>query len=329
MSWAMTCVADNMQIEDPCEYRQADRARSPGRLLPEFFVIQVLCTILVASGILHLCLVGIPGIAWEGPVSPRKPGLFGISAGLTGWSILWVLTQLNPRRHDRGFALLMLTCLFLEVGLITLQYWRGVPSHFNRTTVEDAVIESFMLGLVALVTGGIAWLCVRAHARLSMSPAQVTALRAGLWFLLTACGIGFLITVVGAANLADGRSPEVWGRAGVLKYPHGAVLHAIQTLPLLAFLLEYWQIPRAVMLVWSAIAAHAVFLVHAVWQTGAGRSRLDVDAIGAFLLVTAAILFLWPVAALVRSVLRVRCPSGHRKRTFSTGSPDRMSPCPD
>jgi len=318
-----------MLIEDARGCRRAVCVRSLGSRLQDFFVPLVLCAILAVSGILHLCLAGMGDVDWEGPVSPRKPGLFGVSAALTGWSILWVLTQLSPRRHDRGFALLMLSSLFLEVGLVTLQYWRGVPSHFNRTTAADAVIESFMLGLIALVTAGVAWLCVRSLEHLSMPEAQVVALRAGIWFLLLACGIGFLITVVGAANHADGRSPEVWGRAGVLKYPHGAVLHAIQTLPLLAFLLEHWQVPRAVSLVRSAIAAHAVFLVHAVWQTGTGRGRLDVDAVGAVPLMTALLLFLWPVAALARSVCLACCPAGGRQHRISTGSPDRMSPCPD
>ena len=45
--------------------------------------------------------------------------------------------------------------LLLEVGLITVQQWRGVRSHFNRTTTFDASIEVIMLGLILLVTAGI------------------------------------------------------------------------------------------------------------------------------------------------------------------------------
>lgn len=39
-------------------------------------------------------------------------------------------------------------------------------------------------------------------------------------------------TILGEINIANGRSPETWGRGGVLKYPDGAALHAIQTLPM-------------------------------------------------------------------------------------------------
>jgi len=41
-------------------------------------------------------------------------------------------------------------------------------------------------------------------------------------------------------------------------------------------------------------------LIHALWQTSAGRTRFDVDAIGGFTLVAAGMLLLIPVAALIR-----------------------------
>ncbi len=64
------------------------------------------------------------------------------------------------------------------------------------------------------------------------------ALRGGLWLLTLSCGLGIMVTITGELNLAAGKRPEVWGPAGVLKYPHGAALHAIQTLPILSWLLH-------------------------------------------------------------------------------------------
>lgn len=99
---------------------------------------------------------------------------------MTVWSIVWVLTRFEPRCYDQRLASFLSGGLVLEVGLITLQQWRGVPSHFNRATTSDAAIESMMLGLILLVTAGIAWLCWRSRRLLPMAESQAIAIRAGL-----------------------------------------------------------------------------------------------------------------------------------------------------
>jgi hypothetical protein len=107
-----------------------------------------LAAILIASGFMHLAILAWNGADWDGPLSLRKPALFGISGGLTVWSLAWLMTQLRPQRFDRVLVSLTSMSLFIEVGLITLQYWRGVSSHFNHATVLDASIEALMLALI-------------------------------------------------------------------------------------------------------------------------------------------------------------------------------------
>lgn len=256
--------------------------------------------LLVASGLVHLALVFATGGEWSGPVSLRKPALFGISAGVTVWSLVWVLTRLVPHRFDQRFATIMSSSLLVEVGLITLQYWRGVPSHFNRTTAIDAAVEFTMLGLIFFVTLGIAWLCWRSRRVLPMPEAEALALCGGLWLLLVSCLLGFVITGAGEFQLARGQSPEVWGQAGVLKYPHGAALHAIQTLPLLAALLHRLRIDYSAHVLRMTIAAQVAFLAHALWQTLGGRARWDVDFTGGLALGIAGLLLLPLLVAMVR-----------------------------
>ena len=262
------------------------------KLLGTFRVSLMIGGILIASGLYHLAILWVTGADWSGPLSPRKPGLFGVSAGLTVWSIAWILTQLVPRRNDQLLANLMSFGLLLEVALITLQQWRGVPSHFNRTTALDATIESTMLGLILLVTAGIAWLCIRSRHLLAMPESRAIAIRAGLWLLLVSCGLGLLITITGQINLAAGRSPETWGKAGVLKYPHGAALHAIQALPVLSLLLQRWGVSHSVRLLRIAVASQVLFLTHALWQTFSGRTRFDIDLTGIAALAVAGMLII-------------------------------------
>ncbi len=278
----------------------ADVAALNGKLLAKYRPSILIGTALIASGLFHLTLLWITGADWSGPLSLRKPGLFGVSAGVTVWSIAWVLTQFEPRLYDQRVATFLSGGLLWEVGLITLQQWRGVPSHFNRATALDATIESMMLGLILLVTAGIAWLCWRSRHLQPMIESHAIAIRAGLWMLLVSCGLGLLITIAGEVNLANGRPPEVWGRSGVLKYPHGAVLHAIQTLPLLSVLLHKLSVSHAACLLRAAVAAHVLFLSHALWQTFHGRTRMDVDVIGGATLAIAGLLILLPLVAVVR-----------------------------
>jgi hypothetical protein len=248
-----------------------------GQKLAAFGPSLLMGAALMASGVVHLLLLWWTGAEWSGPLSLRKPGLFGLSAGMTVWSLMWVLTQLEPRHSDRRLASVLSGSLFLEVGLITLQQWRGVPSHFNRATAFDATIESSMLGLILLVTAGIAWLCWRSQWLLPMMESRAIALRAGLWLLLVSCALGLFATIAGERNLGMGQRPEVWGPAGVLKYPHGAALHALQTLPLLSAALQTLRVAGTAALLRAAVGAQVLFLVHALWQTLSGRARMDLD----------------------------------------------------
>lgn len=277
----------------------ADLQRHNHELLTTFRLPVLMGAILFTSGLLHLLVLFVIGADWDGPLSLRKPALFGISSGMTVWSIAWILTQLVPRPGDQRLASLLSGGLLLEVSLITLQQWRGVSSHFNRSTPVDAVIESTMLGLILLVTAGIAWLCWRSRWLRPMAESQAIAIRAGLWLLLVSCGLGLLITITGEMNLAKGLPPDLWGPAGVLKYPHGAVLHAVQTLPLLAFLMHKFRVRFSSGMMRSAVAAHLLFLGHAMWQTFLGRARMDVDVNSVILLAASGVLLLIPIVAIV------------------------------
>ncbi|HEY1065173.1 MAG TPA: hypothetical protein VGE52_03660 [Pirellulales bacterium] len=303
---------------------------TPSRLV-DFRVAIGIGLLLVVSGAFHLACWAASGDPWEGPLSFRKPALFGLSAGVTLWALAWTLTRLYPSRFDRLFASALAVGLLVEVGLITLQTWRGEASHFNRATTLDAAIEATMLALILLVSVGVGWLCVRSLRLPEMAPSQAAALRGGLWLLLASCGLGLLATILGDVNLASGRPPETWGRAGVLKYPHGAALHAIQTLPLLAWLLERLRAPHARERVREAIAGHGALMASALWQTLGGRARFDLDAVGGTLLALAGLLLLPSLIAVGRGVgaalraqasrpfARVASPSKLIQRTQTRG----------
>lgn len=99
--------------------------------------------LLLVSGLVHLGILIIGGGSWKGPLSLRKPATFGLSFGLTLITIVWVASFLPLGQRTRGVLLSAFTVVCaLETGLVSMQAWRGVPSHFNLETTFDGLIRS-------------------------------------------------------------------------------------------------------------------------------------------------------------------------------------------
>ncbi len=260
-----------------------------------------IAAILICSGCVHLALLAVWGASWGGPLSLRKPALFGISGGLTVWSLTWLMTQLHPRRIDRLLASSIAVGLLVEVALITMQYWRGVASHFNTSTPLDAAVETSMLVLILAVTGAIVYLTLRTTRLRDIERSMGWAIQGGMWLLALSCVLGIGTSVLGHESLSTGRSYEVWGRAGVLKFPHGVALHAIQLLPIVAWIAQRIAPKQSVPIVQSTLASQIVFMVYAIWQTAQGRDRFDWDSVGGVLLAVTALLAAFPVAMLAKA----------------------------
>ena len=284
--------------------------------------VQFTSTALILSGLLHLSLFALGEANWEGAVSPRKPALFGLSTGLTVCSLAWCCRVLGSDRRFLGVTVGISWALLVEVMLITLQYWRGVPSHFNRSTGLDAIIELMMLALIACVTVGIAWTCWFSMKLFAVDVGKLLAIRAGLFFLLLSCLLGFATMFMGEYNLSVGQPVETWGRAGVLKYPHGAVLHALQILPILNWGLTKLAVPRRIGMLMCGVSSHLLFLFHAIWQTCHGRERLDVDFVGQTMLVSAVVMFFIPVVAILLCGLFRGTRSASRKSSSRSQVPE-------
>jgi hypothetical protein len=260
----------------------------------------VVAVSLLVSGFIHLSFLVVLGGSWSGPVSLRKPALFGISGGLTVLSLAWVFTKVRPRKRDSLLLNCLSASLLVEVGIITAQYWRGVASHFNHSTGLDTAIEITMLILILFATLAIVYLTVRSFAQLPVDPAMALAIRGGMVLLTLSCVLGILTSVLGEVSLSAGKSYELWGKAGVLKFPHGAALHAIQLLPFVAWLLQILRTHNSLFVMQMTLLSQILFLVYAVVQTFTGRDRFEWGPIGGVLLMLTIVSSVFPAIALIR-----------------------------
>ena len=234
--------------------------------------------LLVASGLVHAGIWAVTGGSWEGPVTWRKPILFGISGGLTSLSMGWAWSHLPRWRFDPLLARSATLALVFEVALIDLQCWRGMASHFNRTTRLDSLLYDAMGLLILWVTAVIVMITVRFFRQpVSLPTAMLLAVRAGLVYLVISCLLGIWVGINGDLRVQQGLPPEQFGQAGVPKFPHGVVIHALQWLPLLA-----WATTRAnfsattqLRLVSLASRATGLLLVYALAATLLGYPRFQ------------------------------------------------------
>lgn len=246
--------------------------------------------LLVASGAVHTLIWCVDGTSLDGPVSWRKPILFGFSAGVTLLSMGWLAGKFPQRRGDWLLLPIFGIAMVAEVGLITLQTWRAVPSHFNRATAFDATILFGIESLIVFATVVIAELTRRSFGTVHAPKDMTLAIRGGMILLLFSCLLGFVLVAYGNARTAEGLRPDIYGKAGVMKFPHGMPMHAIQYLPILAWGLRRLSVPTTLRrrVVALALTSLVLFTAFSLLQTFQGRARFDLSLGSAMTLLLSA-----------------------------------------
>jgi hypothetical protein len=200
-------------------------------------VAYVVGAVLFASGVVHLGVLIVSGDSWEGPLSYRKAATFGLSFGLTLLAVTWATSfvDLRPRVRDLLLGVFTAACV-LETALVTLQVWRGVPSHFDFETPFDTTVS-----MTLAVGGGVIILCALGFTaaiwRSVTAPPMQLALRYGFVVLLLALGVGAVMIGRGVSLARGGQAQLAYDTAGRLKPLHGVALHAVLVLPGLAWIL--------------------------------------------------------------------------------------------
>lgn len=241
---------------------------------------------------------GMPSLS--GPVTWRKPIVFGLSLAVLAWSLTWVLRHLPDDRGVRVQTSWLIALLSVELLLIDVQQWRGVGSHFNLATPLDGAIFNAMGLLIVAAAAILAWWTWRllVRPRRDRPAEQLAAARAGMMLLAVGNVIGIALAAWGTTVLATtGHVPASLGAAGNPKLTHAMALHALQVLPLVA----WWLHPvadaaRRLAAMHRAIAGYTLLLLWALWQAGAGRAPLDVSLASAIVAFTGGLLLTWPIA---------------------------------
>ena len=197
--------------------------------------------LLMLSGAIHFGILLIGGGAWEGPLSLRKAITFGVSFGLTLVNVAFIASFVPLKDRIRTLLLGIFTAAcVLETFLVSLQVWRGVPSHFNvETPFDAAVARTLALGGFTLVAIIVALTVAVFRARTALPPGLRQAILAGFAALVGAQIVGGLMIATGVRLVFSGDPQRAYATGGWLKPIHAVLMHGILILPLLA-----WQISR-------------------------------------------------------------------------------------
>ncbi|MEU3664049.1 hypothetical protein AB0E77_30550 [Streptomyces sp. NPDC032940] len=213
--------------------------------------------LLILSGLGHLVVFAVDGGPWDGPVSWRKPVTFGLSFGSTLIAVTWITSylRLRPGRRSLLLAVFAADCV-LEVAGITLQAWRGVPSHLDMETPFDtAVSMSLAVGGGVLVVLLTVFALVSFRHRPTGPAGMPLAVRSGFAVLLVGLASGAAMIARGVVLTRTGHQEAAYDSTAPLKPLHGVSLHAVLVLPVLARLLPLTSWDAAVRRRLVAVAA--------------------------------------------------------------------------
>lgn len=190
-----------------------------------------------------LLLVGLDGTQIEGANRWIKPTKFLASSAVYTWTVAFMLGPLQRGARRRFIRWATGPMLVGEDVLIVLQAARGVPSHFNLTSVFDiAVFAAMGLMILVVTAGAIALLAayLREPGPRDLSPVLRQAIQLGLVVSLVGSAVGGTMIAVWGTDIGDSAGagdaglPFVgWSSEhGDLRPAHFVGLHGLQAIPL-------------------------------------------------------------------------------------------------
>ena len=284
-------------------------------------------------------LIADPGVI-NGAPAWLKPAKFAISTSIYCFTVAWLLTYIAVwPRLMRWMARLIASVVAVEIVLIDVQAARGIPSHFNVTTPLNATLFSIMGGAIGLLELCSAAVAVALFRQTFADRAWGWALRLGMAITVLGAGMGGMMLGPTSAQLEHARSSHQMTTVGAhtvgapdggpglpmtgwstthgdLRIPHFFGMHAVQILPLLAWLLARARTPQPqrATLVQVAAAGYSGLIAILLWQALRGQSILEPDQ------ATLLALALWAVATvLAAGIVLTRTRSGASVQAAARG----------
>jgi hypothetical protein len=301
-------------------------------------VTALLMTVVLAGTLAGLALdprliTGAP--AW------LKPAKFAVSIAIYSGTLAWVFSLIPEWVRTRRFVGRMTAgVLILEMAIIAFQALRGTTSHFNVSTPLDAVLFGVMGLAIVIQTLTSVAVAVALWRHRFADRALGWALRLGMAVTIAGAMAGGLMTrptsqqldaaragermrvsgahTVGAPDGGPGLPGTGWSTThGDLRVAHFLGLHALQALPLIAWVLGRRRLGDAVRVRLTLTAAGSYVAIFIILLSQALRGQSIVAPDGA----TVVLLVIWTAGTLVAASASVlRAHPAQRAAVVGAGS---------
>lgn len=295
-----------MQTTLSAHTQRTSWSMEPSRLLHQAWAFNWPLTL---AALLHLALIPVFTLAIF--VDPQiitgvpawiKPLKFAISISIYSLTLLWLLTYIQGWRPlVQTVATLTAVAMVAEMALISMQVLRGTTSHFNATTPFDAMVFNIMGAMIVLVALMNLLTGIRLLFQKLPDPAFAWSLRLAVLVSFVGMMTGFLMVgqttpaqataeAAGISHTSGAHSVGVedggpglpllgWStEGGDLRVGHFVGLHALQVLPLVAWLLRRRADVRSrTRLVLIAGVGYLGITLLLIWQALAGQSIVAPD----------------------------------------------------
>lgn len=240
-----------------------------------------------------------------------KPAKFAVSIAIYSFTFAWIFTFLPQWPRLRSVVGWITALVFvIEIAIIDAQAVRGTTSHFNVGTPLDAMLFSVMGIAILLAWMASVALAVALFRQKFADTSLGWALRLGMLVTVLGSATGGLMTgptraqlesakaeqrlklagahTVGAPDGGPGLPGTGWSREhGDLRIPHFLGLHAMQAIPLLAFLIRRVRPAgqRSQLVVVGSVSYFSLFVI-LLAQALRGQSVIAPDSATLVLLAT-------------------------------------------
>lgn len=280
--------------------------------------------------LVHIALMLTSSRPMSDPASYRKAATFAETGWLMCWSVAYALPYLRINVWLKWFITsAMLTFGIVETFLVSLQTWRGVPSHYNFATPLDSGIFAVM------GVGAVYWLIaitlftIFLFRENDFSPTMRIAYQTGGLLMLIGGVTGFMMLfnlggiyqgellmnamqVISGDMVGDYVTTPHDAPGGNIVMVHALGVHGLNVAPLVAWLLGFANMPPQRQLLWSIVASMSYVLLTVAFIISASLqiSLLEIRGGMAVLILFAAVPLVAAFAvAFTRGIPQLLTPS--------------------
>ena len=252
---------------------EISRRNRPLTIMGSFFLGLAICLGLYAT----INTVEVLGIN-----SMIKPIKFALSTWVYAWTMAYLLFYVNNQNRVKWYSILAITVMLFEIGVITVQAFRGKLSHFNQTELLGGILYALMGIMIVWLTTATLIISMRFILQKSYSIDKIFALsiKIGLIFFIIFSFFGGYMSVINSHNVG-GKIGEAglpllnWSTLfGDLRVAHFFGIHSLQIIPLLGYYTSKTIINegKATSIIWIGSIVYFAFICFVIVQALRGIS---------------------------------------------------------